>query len=117
MLIKEQIRKVCFISRTSFGTEAEAFVRVVVLCRGAPAVAIVPASRGAPVILLSLKGEWEFARSPVGVTPQGEEHCKKKKIDKYRHNIQNITAISITLRWRSFTTVVIHAKRACRVKM
>lgn len=78
MLIKELIKE-SFISRTGFGTEAEGFVRVVVLGRGAPAVAIVPASCGTAVILLSLKGEWEFTCSPLGVTPQGEEHCKKKR--------------------------------------
>lgn len=78
MLLKEQIRTVCFISRTSFGTKAECFVHVVVLGRGAPAVAVAPASCGAPIIVLSLKGEWEFTRSALGITPQSEEHCKKK---------------------------------------
>lgn len=73
--------------RTSFGAEAEAFVRVVVFGRGAPAVAVVPAGCGAPVILLSLKGEWEFTRSSLGVTPQGEEHCKRKRSAKYRRSI------------------------------
>lgn len=100
-----------FISRTSFRTEAEAFVRVVVLGGGAPAVAVVPTGCGAPVVLLSLKDEWEFTRRPLGVTPQGEEHCKKKKkkIHKCRHDMRNITPISMTLGWRSFTAV----GRAC----
>lgn len=113
MLIKEQRRKVAFIFRTSFGTEAEAFVHVVVLGCGAPAVAVVPASCGAPVILLSLEGEWEFTRGPFSITPQGKEHCKKKKkkIDKYRRIIQTITPIFITLLWCCFTIVVI--QQAC----
>lgn len=74
---KKLIRKTCFGSHTCFRTEAEAFVHIVVLSSGAPAVAIVPAGRGAAVISLSLKGEGEFTRCPLSVTTQGEENCEK----------------------------------------
>lgn len=75
---RKQIRKARFGSHTCFRTEAEAFVHIVVLSSGAPAVAVVPAGCGASVILLSLKGEGEFTRCPLSVPTQGEEHCETK---------------------------------------
>lgn len=75
---RTQIRKGSFGSHTCFGTEAEAFVHIVILSRGAPAVAVVPAGCGATLILLALKGEGEFTRCPLSVPTQGEEHCETK---------------------------------------
>lgn len=57
---------------TSFRAEPEGFVSVIALSGGTPAVSIIPARRGASVILLSLKGEGEFARSTLCVATQGE---------------------------------------------
>lgn len=71
-------KKACFGSQTCFRTEAEAFVHIIVLSSGAPAVAVVPAGCGASVILLSLKGEGKFTRCPLSITTQGEEHCETK---------------------------------------
>lgn len=61
---------------TSFRAEPKGLVHIIVLGGGAPSVAVVPARGGASVILLSLKGEGEFARRTLSVATQGEKHCK-----------------------------------------
>lgn len=95
-----RIRRVPLVSHTGFRAEAEAFVHVVVLGGGAPAVAVLPAGCGALLILLSLKGEWEFTRSPLRITTQGEEHCETE-VGKYKPIIQNVTPASYNVTFAS----------------
>lgn len=63
---------------TSFRAEPVAFVTVIVLSSGTPAVTIISALSGAAVILLTLKGEGKFTWRAVSVSTQREQYCRKK---------------------------------------
>ena len=61
---------------TGLWAESILGVAVVVLCGSTPAVPVVAALRGAAVINRPLEREGELAGRAVGITPQGEQHCR-----------------------------------------